>query len=200
MYLISVQIEGKMLWHPFVISCVNASKCILYIFIIQRLLEAWGHSVESVHCDLVTHEAGRVGRERPEQNGNTALVQGNRSLALQKLLQHVDRPSVGAFWSSLQPGLDDVHGNGYQPVADASHASRKQSRPDRQPGPVRSLEVSLDNFITGKVGSTRGHISCSSCSTPFEDASQTALPVETKNDVCEAFVLGRNCVGGLHLE
>ena len=25
-------------------------------------------------------------------------------------------------------------------------------------------------------------------------------PVETKNDVCEAFVLGRTCVGGLHLQ
>ena len=67
-YLISVQIEGKILWRPFVISCVNASKCILYLFIIfriQRLLETWGHSIESVHRDLVTHEAGRVGRERP---------------------------------------------------------------------------------------------------------------------------------------
>ena len=68
MYLISVQIEGKILWRPFVISCVNASKCILYVFIIftiQRLLETRGHSIESVHRDLVTHEAGRVGRERP---------------------------------------------------------------------------------------------------------------------------------------
>ena len=68
MYLISVQIEGKILWRPFVISCVNASKCILYLFIIftiQRLLETRGHSIESVHRDLVTHEAGRVGRERP---------------------------------------------------------------------------------------------------------------------------------------
>ena len=45
-------------------------------------LQIWSHLVQSVHAELVAHEAGGVGWESSEQDGDTAFVHGSDSLFL----------------------------------------------------------------------------------------------------------------------
>jgi len=109
-------------------------------------LERGGDGVESKHCEFISHEASRVRRERPEQDRNASLVKRNWTFVLQKLFQHVNRARVRPLGCRLQSWLDDVHGNGYQPVANPRHASRKQGRPDRKLGPDKIQKYFLARF------------------------------------------------------
>ena len=80
-------------------SYKNTKSCINFWKVCSVHLEVRGHRVESVHADLVTHEATSVGREGPEHDGNAAFVHRTDAFLLHKVPEDVPHSVVFALGS-----------------------------------------------------------------------------------------------------
>ena len=67
--------------------------------VIGVCLKVWCDPVESVHADLVTHEAAGVGGESSEHDGHATFVHGPDALLLHEVPKNVAHPAVLALGS-----------------------------------------------------------------------------------------------------